>query len=1057
MKNCKQRGHNKLLTAITLGAVLLGYSHAMANSNIPESLIEVQQQASFTAKGVVMDVTGEPIIGASVLEKGVSGNGVISDVNGRFTLNVRPGATITVSFIGYLTQEVKAGANMNIMLKEDSKMLDEVEITAEFGVKRVARSIGSSVQNVKAKDIADSGRDNFVSALQGRVSGINVVSSGGAPGSSSTVTLRGISSLSGNNQPLYVVDGVPMTNTSFNPSSGFAIADAYASRALDFSSRGDDFNPEDIESLTVLKGAAAAALYGSDASNGAIIITTKKGAPGKGKVSYSNNFRWDQSYGIPDIQTKYANGAYGATNYYYGARYGGLYPEGTTIYNNLNAILQTGFTQRHNVSIEAGTEKFSLRAAASFNDQTGVIKNTDFKRNNYSISGQAQINDWLRFEGSIQYATYSNTKQKKGVSGSPLYYAMRWPVIDDMSNWLDPDGIHMRYPDRYTDGDVINPLFMMYKNKYYDEGNHIISNATLIFTPVKHTFLRVQVGWDMTNETNEASEHPLWATYNYDVAAGQGGAYNIVKLTQNNPTLNILAGYNNAWLNDKLTFSAQVGYHQLENAYTSLASYGKNYQVMDLISINNTEPSTVTSKKRNTKRRIQAISAQAELGWNNMAFLTLRARNDWSSTLPKDNNSYFYPAIEGSFVTTELPFLKDNKYVNYLKLRGAVAQVGKDARPLAINPELIPTTWTGGGYKYDFTGPNLNLKPEMTTTWEVGVEGRFFNNRVAADFTYYTKKGDDNIVSGFRMSYANGFVLNTQNVGSFKQWGWEAHIDGDVIASGGFNWNIGVNLSKNKSIMLDMPVEAYYDAYTWNSGAIRNGTVIGKPLTAIVGNDFERNDKGEILIAPTTGLPRTSSEVTYLGDREPKLRVGLTTSLSYKGFRLNALFAGKLGATIVNGSLRDMMARGASWQSVEWREKGPVIFQGVLKDGLENTENPTPNTIAVDLDRYSGSTTIYAGGDPWWIQKGIHYLRLQELRLTYNVPSKFLRNFWGGLISSASVYVAGNDLFTITNYTGTDAVGNTVSASAGGVGGEGYDTYALPNPRGISCGVSLTF
>jgi TonB-linked SusC/RagA family outer membrane protein len=853
------------------------------------------------------------------------------------------------------------------------------------------------------------------------------------------------------------VDGVPMNNSSFNPSSGFVRvngSDQYASRDLDFSSRGNDFNPEDIESMTILKGAAAAALYGSDASNGAIIITTRKGTPGQGKVSYSNSFRWDNAYGIPDRQTKYMNGAYGVTNFYNLNNFGGLFPENTPIYDNVAAVLQTGFTSKHNVSVEGGTEQLTLRATASFTDQTGVIKTTDYTRNNLSLSGKAQINKWLRFEASMQYAGTTNNKARKGTSG-PLYYAMRWPVFDNMVNYLDPDGVHMRYPERYTDGDLLNPMFQLYHNKYYDESDRIISNATAIITPTKNTFLRAQIGWDVGAQTFETSEHPYWATYNYNVAAGKGGAYNMSKSNFSDKSMNILGGWEDKFLEDLLSVQVHLGYHQMENGIAGLTSYGRNYAVLDLISINNTEPETQTGSKRTTKRRLQAFSGEVAIGYNSMAYLTLRARNDWSSTLPKDNNRYFYPATELSFVPTELPFLKDKQSVNYFKLRGAVARVGKDANPLSINPELIPTGWSGGGYKYDFTGPNLKLKPEMTTSLEGGFDGRFFNDRLNVDFTYFSTHCADQIVSGFRMSYASGFVLNTRNIGDFKTWGWEAHIDGDIIRTKNLLWNVGINLSHTGSKVTELPVPMFYDAYSWNSGGIRSGTAIGEPLTVILGNDFERNEAGQVLINPSSGLPVASTDLTALGDREPDLRLGITTRVRYKGWHLSTMLAGKLGATVINGTKRAMFGNGSSWESVVAREAGPVIFNGVLKDGNENTDHPTVNDIAVT----SGltGTTLYTGLDPDWIEKNVHYLRLQEVRLAYTIPQRTLKSFTNGLVSYATFFVTGNDLFTITNYSGIDAVGNTLSASAGGVGGEGYDTWALPSPRGFTCGVSLTF
>lgn len=1004
-----------------------------------------------TITGIVTDADlNDPLAGVSVVIKNTS-TGTITGPDGKYSIAASEGQTLRFSFIGYEPTELVVGATteINVALHSDVQSLGEVVVTAEFGMKRVARAIGSSVQNVKATDITESGRDNFITALQGRVAGMNVTSSSGAPGASTTVVLRSITSISGNNQPLYVVDGIPMNNSTFDP---IYMADGGASfsvRNLDFASRGNDFNPEDIESMTILKGAAAAALYGSDASNGAIIITTKKGAAGKGKVSYSNSFRWDEAYGYPDLQTKYANGAYGTTNWYYTSRYGGLYPTGTPLYDNVDAVLQTGYTSRHNVSVEGGTEKATIRASASLLEQKGVIRTSNYTRSNLSLSGKAEIKKWLNFESSMQYAATENNKVPLGTSG-PLYMAMRWPMVDNMANYMDEDGSHMRMPDYYTDTDLLNPLFGLYKNKLSDDSDRFITNFTVSVTPVKNTFIRAQVGWDVGMQTFITSTHPFY----YDNNGGVG-SYNIAKSNFTDSNINLLTGYSNSFFEEKLSLSAQFGYHQIENAVTRLATTGSKYAVVDFQSINNVDPLTINSTQRTTRRRIQALSGQVELGYKNTAFLTLRARNDWSSTLPTENNAYFYPAVEGSFILSELDFMKNIRPVSYLKLRGSVAQVGKDAGPLEIDPQLEATGLTGGGYKYGFTGPNKNLKPEMTTSKEIGFEGRFINNRINVDYTYFWTRCEDQIVKGFRLSYGTGFVLNNMNVGTFETWGWELHIDGDVIrTSNGLRWNIGFNASSTDSEVVFLPenVTEYYNPYTWNSGNIRNGIMVGYPVTTLTGRAYTRNEAGDILIDPTTGLPIVDATWSIIGNREPKMRFGITSSVSYKGMRLSAMLSGRYKTTVVNGTKRTMMSNGISWESVKLRERGPVVFDGVLQDGNEETANPTRNTISVTYDTYGSS--IYSGYDEDWLEKNVNYLRLQELRFSYNLPDRWLKRT---LLANATVYVAGNDLATWTNYSGIDAVGNTVSAAAGGSGGEGIDVWSLPNPRGYSIGLSVTF
>ena len=1008
-----------------------------------------------TVKGTVTDTNGEPIIGAGVIVKGTS-SGVSTDIDGRYTITVAGNATLRFTALNYKEREIPVNgrAVINAVLEDAQLTLDQAVVTAEFGMKRVARSVGSAVQNVKASDIQESGRESFVTALQGRVAGMTVTSSSGAPGASTSVVLRSITSISGNNQPLYVVDGVPMNNSTFNPVNNMPTvggSDLLSPIYMDYSSRGNDLNPEDIESMTILKGAAAAALYGSDASNGAIIITTKKGSQGRGKVTYSSGFTFTHAYGFPEIQTKYANGQYGVTNYYYQGHFGGLYPSDVTLFDNMRSITQTGFTQNHNVSVEGGTDKVMVRGSIGYYDSKGIVKTTDYKRLNISLSGKAEITRWLNFEGNMSYSTSSNHKTRRYTSG-PLYRTAHWPLTDDVSNYINGDGT-MRTPNLYTDTDLLNPFFDLYKNKNYDESDRIQVSASLNITPTRHTYARVTAGWDVGLQNYQYFVHPYYADING--SSWGKGTYSTTDNNFKDQTLNAIVGYNNEW--GKFSFSAQAGYHQQSNYVMVSSIYGSNFMVMDFFGLDNCDPATIQNSMHHTTRRIQAISGQLEFGWNNMVYLTVRGRNDWSSTLPKNNNRYFYPAVEASFVATELPFLENLDAISYLKLRGAVAQVGKDATPLSIYPSLESTGLWGGGFNYGYTGPNESLRPEMTTSYEVGAEGRFLNDRVNADFTWYKTICTDQYVTSFRLSYATGFVLNNMNVGTFETTGWDANIDGDIIRSGGgFRWNLGVNLSHSSSLCTYLPenVSEYYNAYTWVVGSSRNGIKVGYPITSMTALRYQRNANGDILIDPSSGLPLISSEWEYLGDRNPKLELGITSSMSWKGFRLSALFAGRFGASVMNGTKYEMMTNGSSWESVAFREGEPFIIKGVLKNGKQDGPDPTPNNIMVDPKVIA---SYYVGSAEDWFETGVNYLRLQEVRLSYNVPSRWLQNTTHRFISAANIWVKGTDLFTWTNYSGIDAVGNNSSAALGGYGGVGIDYWGLPSPRGIAFGLGLTF
>ena len=938
----------------------------------------------------------------------------------------------------------------------DSLGLEDARVTVEFGLMRSARSVGSTVQSIKAADVADAGRESFVSALQGRAAGMTVTSTTGMPGASTSILLRSASSFTGVNRPLFVVDGVPVDAGTFNAMEGFAnqafVTANNLMATLDFSSRINDFNPEDIESITILKGPAAAALYGSDASDGAVVITTKKGAPGRVRVSYGNSLRWDSAYGYPELQTKYANGWYGATNFYIQSRFGARYPDGIKLYDNYGAVLQTGFSQHHNLSVEGGTDWATVRGAVSCVDQTGVVKTTDYRRLNISLAGRAEAGGWLSFEPSFQYMRTGNTKAPKSSSGV-LDYASRWPLTDDMTRYEAEDG-KQRMPNLYTDTDLCNPLYSLHKNVNHDDVDRFVAALNLTVRPTKHSFLRAIYGMDHSWGEYKAYIHPY---DNVAVSTVKGkGAMNNSKPTRHDSNLDVLAGYDNAF--GPVSLSAMAGYHQKGNKTGIRAVYADSLQPDDSFSIDNCDPASVLNFRRDYVRRIQALSAQIVAGFKNMAFLTARARNDWSSTLPRGDNSYLYPAAEASFIVSELPFLKQQHLLSYLKLRAAAAKVGRDPEPLLVYPALEETGGRNGGYNFGLYGPNESLKPEITLSREFGFESSFLDGRINADFSFFKTNNKDQLIRGILLPDASGSALHVMNAGSFTTRGWEFHVDGEILRRpGGLRWTMGLNLDHSTSKVTALPesVPELFDDYTRLSGNLRSGTRVGYPITSISGRKFKRNEKGDILINGENGTPLVSGEWDVLGDRQPKLSYGISTCVSWKGLSLSALLTGRIGMSVVNGTMRDMMTRGYSMESVTVREGEPFIIRGVIQDGNENTDHPTVNTVVIDPASYG--STIYAGADENWIENDVHFLRLAELRISYSLPEKWLAEKTRGFVSAARVYFCGTDLFTLTNYSGLDALGNSNSAALGGVGGVGIDVWGVPAPRGLAIGCSLTF
>lgn len=998
---------------------------------------------------------GSALPGVSIVVRGTA-NGVSAGVDGSYTIQAAPGSVLVFSFIGMQPQERTVGdANtINVALKPDDKALQEVVVTA-LGIKQEKKALGYAVTEVKGSTIAQTQRENFVNGLAGRVAGVEVAASSGLPGASSSIVIRGISSLSGNNQPLFVVDGLPISNrttsTAVFASSIGASAKSFENRGVDFTNRAADINPEDIESITVLKGPEAAALYGIEAASGAIVITTKRGQAGEARINYSNSFRLDRIVRYPEIQQVYGRGVNGYSVegneelYFFGAEY----PEGTQFYDNVGNFFDDAFTQKHNLSVSGGNEKAQYRISSSYTNAQGFVPNTSLEKLNLSTAISAKLNNYISTDVTFDYTRSDNDQTFRGTNG-PLLHLLLWPTTDDASIYLTPTGQRRDYAT-FSNG-VENAFFNVNKNIFNSLTDRYRSNVQLNIAPTDWLKFVGQVGVDYFTEKNTIVRHPESNT-----GKAYGGIFDQALVTTRNLTLQYYAQITPPSLfNDKLHADLKLGSAVYDYNTFSAAASGDNFLAPDLWSINNTTLTTQRAFNNLTERRLIGAFGSLNLNYNDLLYLTLTGRNDWSSTLPIQNRSFFYPSAGLSFIFTELaPFAGIKDVLSFGKLRASIAQVGKDANPYSIRPFYEVATTTGGGFRYGFTGPSLNLRPEMTTSYEFGTELKFFNDRLGIDATYFNKKSVDQIVQNLRLSYATGFVLMAFNAGEIQNQGIELQLNATPVETPDFAWNILANFTKNWSELLKLPgdVSEFYNSDTWLYGNVRSGARLGGPLTTFTGYDYERNDAGQLLINPSNGLPVLNTrDWVVVGDRNPDFNIGLTNSFAYKNISLNFLLDFRVGGDVYNATEHYLTTRGLSLRTLD--REVPRIVSGVLKDGLENSGNPTENDIPIDLARNS---TYWASIYPYqsFIEKDINWVRLRDVTLNYRLPAATLQR--AKFIKDASIFVTGTDLFVLTNYSGLDPVSNGNSAAVGGAGGAGIDYGNFPLPRGLNIGFRLGF
>src|SRR5688572_25295519 len=877
-----------------------------------------------TVTGTVTSEQGGPLAGVSVVIKGTTQGTVTSD-QGTYSVRVAQGQVLQYRLIGNAPEERTVGADdvINVALRRVATQLGEVVVTA-LGQTMEQRALGTAQQTVQGQDIAQTQRENCVNALQGRVAGGEVVTSSGVPGASSSITIRGVSSISSSNQPLMIIDGLRMDNKTLNTgvlaSDQPGSATAFSNRGVDFTNRAADLNPEDIETLVVLKGPEASALYGIDAANGAIVITTKRGKAGVGGLEYSNSFRVEHTRAHPEIQRVYGPSAVGSTTFLY---WGSPYPAGTQFYDNIDGFFQTALTQKHNLSFSgaAADNRINYRLAGSLTNQEGVIPNSKYDRVNLTGASQAQVNRWLNVDLSMGYTYAVNDQPYKGVGG-PLLGLLVWPQTDDAKEWLTPAGERRRLTNLAAASEVDNPYFNINRNLNSSTNNRIIANLGLLITPFSWGSLKTNVGLDSYTNQNELLRHPQSAFGN-----AVNGIYDVANDITRNLNAQTLLNINSRALTRDIAISGLVGNAISDAKATTDALKGQDFLEPNFVSVNNTN--LRFNRTTIAQRRLVSLFGSATADFRQYLYLTVTGRNDWTSTIPIGANSFFYPSVSTSFIFSDA-FPGIGQFMSG-KLRAAYAEVGKDARPYAYRPSLEFKTTANGGYGYGFTGPNRNLAPEFARSREFGTELTFLDNRLGIDATVYRKQTKDQIVNDIRGSYATGFVLFNLNGAVTRSRGFELTVTGTPITKPTFSWDVALNWTSAGSIVTSLPhdLPESYVSDTWLYGNVRNGTWPKLSTMSLTGFFYLRNERGQLLIDPASGLPIRSSAFIDAGyDRQPDYTIGLTNTFRYKKMSLNFLIDIRKGGDVFNATEQFLTARGLSSRTLD--RETPRVIDGVL-------------------------------------------------------------------------------------------------------------------------------
>lgn len=1031
------------------------------------------QTAARLLKGRVVDTSNDPIIGASVMVKNAK-EGTVTNMEGKFSLNVAPSATLVVSYIGFVTQEVKADTQkgeMTITLKEDTKRLGEVVVTA-LGIKRDRKALGYSLGEVSGKELQKAKEPNVINSLAGKVAGLTVSQTATGPSGSTRVILRGSTELTGNNQPLYVIDGVPMDNTNFESSDqwgGYDLGDGISS-----------INPDDIENISVLKGPAASALYGSRASHGVILITTKK-ADAKKDFSVELNStttiekqltKWD------DVQYEFGQGADGkisltddrfSSNRNWGPRidpglmmtyFDGVARPYVIIKDNIDGFFRTGVNTTNSLIVNKKTGKTGVRITYTDMRDKDLIPKTHMARNTLNLRANTTITKFLDLDFKVTY-THEGVKNRPAVADHRANIAKN---LMTLSTTFDQAWLKEHYEDEngeyynWNDGDVynINPYWVLHKMTNRSWKDNYKGSAVIRYRPLKQLTLQATAGTDINYFTFEEFAYPT-------SPGRERGMLSTKDYKNRMYSAELLAIYKGKF--KKWDYGATLGGNLYKTDNKTQIVTAQNMIMRDAKTLQSFTEKTI--REEIYRRQINSVYGSMNFAYDNFAFLDMTLRGDCSSTLPVNNNVYWYPSVSGSLLFSELLHV-DKNILPYGKVRASWAKVGNDTSPYMLRPTYEMALNSFGQYPMaSISGdviPNKNLKPTMTNSIELGFELKFLKNRLGLDFTYYNQHSKDQILR-MNTSYASGYRYQLINAGDIENRGVEVVLNTRPIEMKDFSWDLNVNFAKNSNKVKELAngVDEFELASARWLG-VKVVAKVGENYGCIMGKDFLRNKNGDIIIDGKTGLPKMTHDLKVLGNATWDWTGGMTTNVRYKNLSLGAIFDVKVGADLYSMSARSAYSTGKHKETLEGRDAWYESEEKRLAAGVTSKDwHPTGGYVAKGVIEQPDGTfkpnDIFVSPQEYWTYVTTQtarpfiydntYVKLRELTLSYAFPRRLL----GKVVNALSVSFVARNLFNLyKNVPNIDPDSNYNNST-----GMGLEFGSLPSRRSFGLNVNLKF